>query len=637
MEVILPIVFLLALAAAWTVLPLIPALREVRERRDVEPIRVVRDSETDAEHFAQGHRGFLREHLYEAMTRCRQTGQQQTGRLEDGTLYHVVPGGDEPVFGAGDTVVASCGDLVLPTRGEYRLEVYAARSVRGGAASVYRAVLAERSVELGAGSTTLRWVHADEVVRVGEGSRLWGRVSAGEGIELADDCEFERLHAPRIAFGPAAPAEVPAAETRPLDSGEIPDVVDVTAGRWLVRRRLELPAGARLEADLVVTGPARIGDGARILGSVKSHGDLELGRGVEVQGSVVSGRDVRIGEGCRVHGPVLAERNLFLGGGSVIGSPERLTTVSARGVRVAPGVVAHGTVWGHGEGRLGSDPEEARVGPVERSGRLEALRYRGCRGGFISRHRALLFSPADRGKIASAVALAAGSLALVLLARDAIARFWSVALDFLGSVLGVAQVARLVDYRLGPVEFRTPLVVVPSALPDPWLWWAGALLTAALVAVSVLLPRRFLPLAYSLRIVAFFQACSQLFFALWPGAFPYTGTGYVHTLLIAEEMLVALIPLVLAFTYYLFDFGVPRKIALTAIVLGHLLVMVPLQYAVQAFVLYHFSLLFLPLLFFVFGLPLNVLLFIALFSWGFSWRSLLQEQSVQWKARRRFV
>ena len=39
----------------------------------------------------------------------------------------------------------------------------------------------------------------------------------------------------------------------------------------------------------------------------------------------------------------------------------------------------------------------------------------------------------------------------------------------------------------------------------------------------------------------------------------------------------------------------------------------------------------------VFGLPLNVLLFIALFSWGFSWRSLLQEQSVQWKARRRFV
>ena len=42
-------------------------------------------------------------------------------------------------------------------------------------------------------------------------------------------------------------------------------------------------------------------------------------------------------------------------------------------------------------------------------------------------------------------------------------------------------------------------------------------------------------------------------------------------------------------------------------------------------------------LFFVSGLPLNVLVFIAFYSWGFSWRNRLLEQQVQLKVRRRFV
>ena len=45
----------------------------------------------------------------------------------------------------------------------------------------------------------------------------------------------------------------------------------------------------------------------------------------------------------------------------------------------------------------------------------------------------------------------------------------------------------------------------------------------------------------------------------------------------------------------------------------------------------------LPLLFFVSGLPLNVLVFISFYAWGFSWRNRLQEQQVQLKVRRRFV
>jgi hypothetical protein len=102
-------------------------------------------------------------------------------------------------------------------------------------------------------------------------------------------------------------------------------------------------------------------------------------------------------------------------------------------------------------------------------------------------------------------------------------------------------------------------------------------------------------------------------------------------------MIVPLTPIVLGFTYYLFDFSLGRKIGLTAMLMIHLIVLIPMQYVLHAWVMYHASLLFLPLLFFVAGIPLNVLVFIAFYSWGFSWKNNLQEQQVQLKARRRFV
>jgi len=107
----------------------------------------------------------------------------------------------------------------------------------------------------------------------------------------------------------------------------------------------------------------------------------------------------------------------------------------------------------------------------------------------------------------------------------------------------------------------------------------------------------------------------------------------VHGMLIASLFLLAFIPLVMGLTYYLFDFSLGRKIFLTLIMIGHLLIMVPLQYLLHAWIMYHFSLLFMPLLFFIAGLPLNVMVFIALFGWGFSWQDMLHNEEVQNKVR----
>jgi len=269
---------------------------------------------------------------------------------------------------------------------------------------------------------------------------------------------------------------------------------------------------------------------------------------------------------------------------------------------------------------------------------LSRLRFRGHRGGFIPRHRALLFSPLDKTKVATAVLLVVGLLALWYWILDWVTAFWGLVMDFWASVLGAGGVVGTIHYKLfGFIPFTVPDFYVPSALPTTYEWWAGVLFLLVLVVVSLLLPRAYLPLSYFLRIVAMFQGCSQVFFAFWPQWFPYTASGYVHTVILASLALISLMPIVLGFTYYVFDFGLARNAALTLLVMGHLSVLVPLQYVIHAWVLYQGSLLLMPVLFLAAGLPVGVLVFIAFYSWGFSWAHTLREQHVQWKARKRFV
>jgi hypothetical protein len=269
---------------------------------------------------------------------------------------------------------------------------------------------------------------------------------------------------------------------------------------------------------------------------------------------------------------------------------------------------------------------------------LDRLRYRGHKGGFIPRHRSLLFSPLDARKVLQAIFLVVVIMIVWYLSLRWVIRFWTLMIDLCAAVLGIGGVVGQVPYALfGLLPFTIPDVFVPSALPTTFEWWVGALLTLALVVVSFVLPRNHLPLVYLVRIMALFQGCSQVFFAFWPQWFPYTASGYIHTVLIASLGLITIVPIVLALTYYLFDFGLARNAALTLFTMGHLVVMVPLQYTVHAWVLYHTSLLYLPLLFLGAGLVVGVLVFIAFYSWGFSWQHQLREHRVQWKIRKRFV
>jgi YaiO family outer membrane protein len=258
---------------------------------------------------------------------------------------------------------------------------------------------------------------------------------------------------------------------------------------------------------------------------------------------------------------------------------------------------------------------------------IDDLRHRGHRGGYILEHRALLTSRWGGDKLLAAAGLSVGLLLAWLFTMKWVSLLWAEVLSFWSEVLGMRAYVTTVHYRFGDVfGFAAPYLHFRSPVPDVVDLLVGAVITFVVFVATFLLPRRHLPLVYFLRVVVFFQACAQLFFTFVPLSFPYGASGYIHGVLIAGLAFVALVPVVLAFTYYIFDFSFSRKLGLTLLVMLHAVVVIPLQFTAHAYILYHTSLLMMPLLFFVFGLPLNVVTFIAFYAWGASWKNTLYRE-----------
>ena len=65
-------------------------------------------------------------------------------------------------------------------------------------------------------------------------------------------------------------------------------------------------------------------------------------------------------------------------------------------------------------------------------------------------------------------------------------------------------------------------------------------------------------------------------------------------------------------------FGVEARYLLTAVIMTHLALFLPLQILFQALFLQK-TVLFMPVLYIVFGMPINILVIIAFYAWGMSW------------------
>jgi hypothetical protein len=342
-------VLLVLLAGILFILPLLPAVIELRLKRDAQPLNVIQQYAGEIRHFAYGFRSYITD-LLEPLRECVASGTTAQGAMPNGDRYLLLGRADDMrlVSAGGKTptcqsVVAAGIDVTLPDGITFVKEIYAAGRFIGGENSVFRALLGEKDIHLGRASTVIRWAHAAGSFRAGPDCDLYGRISSDRGILLDTGCAFQRLNAPRIVLGHSDAEAADAAEIAPNSP---------PGARRLVDEDLKILAGEVITANIVTRGRLHIGAGARVLGSVKSHGHLGLEAGVHVDGSIISASTMHIGPDCRITGPVIAEHGIAIETGTRCGSVRAPTTVSAPTIEIADGVVVFGTVWARTEGQV---------------------------------------------------------------------------------------------------------------------------------------------------------------------------------------------------------------------------------------------------------------------------------------------
>jgi hypothetical protein len=200
-----------------------------------------------------------------------------------------------------------------------------------------------------------------------------------------------------------------------------------------------------------------------------------------------------------------------------------------------------------------------------------------------------------------------------------VCRFWNWVLLLGVRVLPLrAEVAVSHHHLTHLIRFDISYLRMEPVLPSPLVWSLTCAVTLMLFASTFFLSERFIPIKYLLRGLLLVPATALFYFVFLPAAFPHTPDSYMEGLVMAGLALISTVPLLYGLTYYIFDFGLLKKAFLTAITMTHLTLFLPLQILLQALFLQK-TVMFMPVLYIIFGMPVDILIIVALYSWGMTW------------------
>ena len=272
------------------------------------------------------------------------------------------------------------------------------------------------------------------------------------------------------------------------------------------------------------------------------------------------------------------------------------------------------------------------VQPAFTPERLCDLRHRGWRGGIITLHRAFAKVQFDTNDFATTVACVLAITLGWFLSLRAIGEFWFRIFRFWHHALGLEGSVARAPQHWGPLHFSIPTVLVAAGPPGMVTWWVTAGLCFVLLWATFGISEEHLPWVYLLRFLVIVQGTALAYFAFEAARFPHDLPSYVVGMLHFGTIFISLLPVILGFSYFLFDFKLLQKVGLTLAVMAYLVLFMPFQYMLHVWII-HESVLFMPTLYFIFGPFLDVLIFVSLYSWGMSWRSRNESVEIPQQAR----
>ncbi len=251
--------------------------------------------------------------------------------------------------------------------------------------------------------------------------------------------------------------------------------------------------------------------------------------------------------------------------------------------------------------------------------RRDGRHYAGAGTSYFQEHRGIAHLPFRRRTLVCTVLTTLLLVGALLLGERYVAAFWGHVLAVIHQAVELQGSVVMSRHTFGGYALFIPYLEVPAGSVS---WQVLAISLGACIAVGALsfaVNRERVALRYLLRLVAIVHLTSVFFFWLVPERFPYTLADYMRGMMTASICVIVIVPVVLAFTLYLLDLSWPRKWLATIMIVAYIAVLAPLKYGLQAALLHEGSLLFLPLLYLLAGIPLDVFVFIAMYAWAMSW------------------
>jgi hypothetical protein len=251
---------------------------------------------------------------------------------------------------------------------------------------------------------------------------------------------------------------------------------------------------------------------------------------------------------------------------------------------------------------------------------VEEIRHRAWRGGYVGPHRAFARLQLRPGVVVETVVLAVLGTGCWIALLPLVGRFWSRIFSFWGGELGFKSEVILIPQGWGAhIRFALPCFGLSAGAASGEVWWITTGITFVAFLASFFIGEEALPWRYLIRGLCLLQGTALAYFALASARFPHDLPGYTVSMLVFSCILIGLVPVLYAFTFYILNFSLAQKVFLTAATMVHLVLFVPHQYLVHVYLL-HASVLFMPVLYFVFGPFLDIVAFIGFYSWGMSWK-----------------
>jgi hypothetical protein len=262
--------------------------------------------------------------------------------------------------------------------------------------------------------------------------------------------------------------------------------------------------------------------------------------------------------------------------------------------------------------------DEAREHDRQFHEAFSAVRKARAKNVRVRPHRAITPLNVTPSLLAQAIILPVLLCGLLLWAKPLMLDFWRDCILFWSGGLGLPFFRATTLNDAG--QYALILSGAGDAAPLPGLTTlvVTTVVTVLALLLSLTMKNAMLPLKYPVRIVCVVQLVTLAYFWLSPGTFPYTIARHSEELMTIGYVVIVATPVMLAMGYYVLNQSLFAKLGYTGLILLFLLVMVPHQVLIQALIMQHLSVLFMPVLYICFGAVFDALVFVALYSWAAS-------------------